>query len=1048
MTDGGRELYVVEMFGGLQIRRQNTAAAGGSVVTEEVITRFRSHGAAGLIGYLAYRRDRRHPREVLIDMLWPETPKESARHNLSVALSSLRGQLEPPGVPSGSVIVADRVSVGVNPAAVTTDVARFEALLAEADRHRGDDDARADLLRQALALHRDTLVPGHYEAWINPAQEELNSRQRGAMLWLAQYSAAHGAEHDALTYAGMVITADPENHEAETIVRRISARLSRSVAGATPTPGASEAPGPKASRHTAKTTARRRQSPPPPPPRPPLPPPDKTANDPSPVAAPGPVEAPLFLPRTRFFGRGAEMDRLRRRIADPSVRLITLTGPGGSGKTRLARELVRSYREEGAPFQVYFADLTPLTDAADIATAITRALGLPSPAQAGTQEDPTDALVAALNAEPGPLLLVLDNFEQILPEGAWWLEGLLDRVPLLTCLVTSRARLLVGGEETFEVEPLPIPDAAVLERLQQSAGPLRADASLSGRFYGGSGGGIEGIGDGVGELADTYDLAALLEEWPSVALFVDRARQVRSAFRLTSRNAADLVRVVTALEGLPLAIELAAARIQVFTPARLLEELPGHRFDVLQQRGRPMHDRHRSLHATLAWSVDLLSPDLREAFARLSVFRGGWTAEAAEAVLNSETALDDLAQLCDASLVRVTTPEETEDEAGGEQLRFSLLEVIREYAAELLEQGPEDSRRDALERHAAFFESIAVQIGPLLQGGEQARWIRHLRTEHDNLHAALDRTAAATADTASSRRVMTFGAGLYRYWMIRGDVRYGRSRLEPTLSRRHRPLRREAGPHHLVRVLIAVGILAQWQGDLSAARLRYRQALWLVKRHDSANRSRLAALWNNLGAVASDAGRYDEAARWCAAACAAYTEIGADLLAGMALSNLAEVEARRGRTDEAARLYEQAAAIAHDRGDTRGEGFRLQGLGEMLFRRGDIPGAERRWRLALRLLHGLSDTAGCAGILLNFGLAAMERGDRLRAAWLLASGERALAEQAVPFAPFIRAEYLRLGLTPGSHDAVPLHLEQAVGRILRENTFAFSSSFGSSGSLR
>jgi predicted ATPase len=355
-------------------------------------------------------------------------------------------------------------------------------------------------------------------------------------------------------------------------------------------------------------------------------------------------------------------------------RLVTLTGSGGSGKTRLAVEVARGLVEE---FQgaVWFVSLADLSDARLIVESVRDALRLPrSPSM-----DPLEQVVAALGRQPA--LLLLDNFEHLLIHGAALVRDLLERVETLTVLVTSRQRLDLAGERELVVLPLPIPRAA----------------------------------DSVEELI----------RCESVQIFTDRAQAVRSEFEVTSANARAVAELCRRLEGIPLAVELAAARAQVLTPAQMLAQI-ADRFDLLVSRERDVPTRHRTLRAALDWSYQLLSPELQRLFARLSVFRGGWTAEATEAVCEEPKALDYLEVLRECSLV--VAEEQTQE------MRFHMLETLREYAREQL--SPEE--RVVLEqRHAAHFLALAEQAMPELLGPKQGIWLARLEQEHDNLRSAL-----------------------------------------------------------------------------------------------------------------------------------------------------------------------------------------------------------------------------------------------------------------------------------------------------------------------
>jgi predicted ATPase/DNA-binding SARP family transcriptional activator len=972
-------LYLVELFGPLTVRSLSDVP--------RVLTRFRTAKTGALLAFLAFHADRRHMREVLADRFWPDRAPSAGRATLSVSLSALRSLLEPPGIAPGSVIVADGTSVGLNPLAITTDVARFEALL---DRAEGtlDPDQRADLLRQAVVLHHHSLLPGHYDEWIVPQQERLAERQQGALLWLTQYCYEQGAFGEALSHARRLPAPD---EEADALIEQIDAAIRKAdrtaAAVAAAVPPAAPAPSPAV-----------------------LTPPIQAA-----VPAPDTPELSemaVVTPPTRFVGRADELEALLRWAAAPTAdaaqadaaRLVTLTGAGGAGKTRLAREMVHRARAADLPIRFFAADLTAVPHVAYLPDAVAAALGLEVAEGSAT---PTAQLAAALGRVTAPLLL-LDNVEQLLPHAAAWIEEMIARVPRLRCLVTSRVVLQAAGERVVEVDPLPVPAAV--------ASP---------------------------DAPGAPDPESLLREWPSVALFVDRAQSSRPNFRLTARNTAAVARLVTALDGIPLAIELAAARSRVLSPADMLAGMEEHRrFEILSRRPRGSNDRHSSLRDTLAWSVDLLAPEQRRRFARLSVFRGGCTLAQADAVMGDRSAVSDLSLLCDTSLVR---SEYVESPDRGETVRFTLLETVREFAAELLaEYGPEEEA-DAAKRHAELFEALAVEARPHLRGGaDQAGWITRLRPEHDNLQAAVGRALAAdpAAHPGEARRALTLTWSLHPYWRARGMLAVGRDCLSAAVSRpRRNALADEAdAPTLLLRPLAALGTLALAQEDLAEARLRLRQALWLTRRHPGPDpllaRRRAFDLRHNLSMTAAAGGRWEEAERWLDGCLSFWQEVGDRRREGDVFGALGIIASERGRLDDAQTHLEAAIRLARETGNVDGEGVHLVNLGQVLHARGGLDEwdeAEALYLQGLRRLQSLGVAHERATALLQLGLLRAARGPEHweSAAWLLSSGEDALRRAGVPARPFIRAEYERLGITPDFPPRpAPLSLDEATERAL------------------
>jgi predicted ATPase/class 3 adenylate cyclase len=433
-------------------------------------------------------------------------------------------------------------------------------------------------------------------------------------------------------------------------------------------------------------------------------------------ARPGNLPAQL----TSFVGREDETAEAVRLLGQ--ARLLTLTGAGGTGKSRLALHVAERLRP-GYRDGAFFADLSTVTDPGLVPSVLARALGVP--------EAPGRPVLEALcdHLRDRRLLLVVDNFEQV-AEAAPVVEELLAAAPQVRVLVTSRATLALRGEQELMVPPLDLPD------------PRLPDL------------------DALGHTE-------------AVRLFVERARAVRPAFRLTTENAPAVAGIAARLDGLPLAIELAATRTKVLAPIQILPRLQ-RRLTLLTTGARTLPDRQRTLRGAIAWSHDLLPGPERRLFARLSVFAGGWTLESAEAVCDDPEdlgldVLDGLTSLVDQSLVLRTEPT-----AG--QPRFSMLETIREFGLErLAEDGDlEQVRR----RHAEHFLGLAVAAEPHLTGADQGEWLDRCDLEQANLRAALQ----WAADAGQTARAQEAAGALWRFWQQRGHLTEGRRRLEELLA--------------------------------------------------------------------------------------------------------------------------------------------------------------------------------------------------------------------------------------------------------------------------
>jgi predicted ATPase len=477
-----------------------------------------------------------------------------------------------------------------------------------------------------------------------------------------------------------------------------------------------------------------------------------------------PLPAPLPLSPTPLVDRAEEIARAQELLRSDGVRLLTLTGPAGVGKTRLALQVARGLRL-AFPDGVWFVDLSSLQDPALVLAAIAEALHV----QVRERRALPDALGAALGERQ--VLLVLDNFEPVLA-AAPQVAGVLGACPGVKLLVTSRVRLRLLWEHTLPVGPLPIP----------------------------------------GE--DEPHTLETLAEVPAVACFVERAQAANPAFALTAENAPAVAALCRHLDGLPLALELAAARANMLTPAAMLQWVE-HRLPALGWDAQDRPARHQSLGAALDGSYGLLSEADQALFRRLAVFAGVWTPAAAAAVaqLDGPTAdpVEAIGRLVDASLVQVSG-----DAAGSPQ--FRLLETVREYAAEHLDACGE---REAAERsHAAYFLALAEQAEPHLKGPDQVAWYRRLLRKQDNFRAALA-WAAAHDETETELRLV---AALAYFWWAGGGLHEARQWFEHALARsegRRDPLRGK--------VLAGAGLAAAYLQDFAGANARLEEAQTIAR---------------------------------------------------------------------------------------------------------------------------------------------------------------------------------------------------------------------------
>ena len=597
---------------------------------------------------------------------------------------------------------------------------------------------------------------------------------------------------------------------------------------------------------------------------------DRVGSDATGRADPVPVPAAHALPSppTRLIGRDVELATLRELITEPDARLVTITGPGGSGKTRLAVELGTCLRDE-LDWHVAFADLTGLRTSALVLPTIAAALGV----REGGDRSLAEATAVVLGDRE--VIAVVDNFEHVIDTAAE-LADLLASAPGLRLIVTSRQALRLRWEREYPLAPLELP-----------------------------------AGDGPG-TAETIGAS------PAVELLVDRIRRVRPDFALDDDNAEALAEVCRRLDGLPLAIELAAARLRVLSPQDLLRRLE-HRLDSLAAPSPDAPDRHRTLRATIAWSHDHLSDDEQRVFRRLGVFAGGAGLEAVEAVCGDDDVdpaivLDLVAGLVDKSLVVTGT-----DAAG--HTRFRLLETIREFAVEaLFEAGEVEATWD---RHLAWHLDLAERAWDGFWTAAMPEWLLTVETEIDNLRTALDHAAGA-GDPGQGLRI---GAALWPFWDVRGHYREGARRLAHLLERAPAEPCAERG-----RALSAQGWLVALLGDFEPA---------------------MALIDEGLPQVRAD---------------------GTPQQLAWTLAEQANIAFSLGDADRSRALFAESLALARELGDAFLTGMGLFGAAFVAFLDGDIDAMEERLNESLELTRVVIQPWGIAWAEFSLGVVATMRG--------------------------------------------------------------------------
>jgi predicted ATPase/DNA-binding XRE family transcriptional regulator len=654
----------------------------------------------------------------------------------------------------------------------------------------------------------------------------------------------------------------------------------------------------------------------------------------SPAATMAVPEPALPSPPTQLVGRELELaevgDLLRRR----EMRLLTLTGTGGVGKTRLAIQAARESADLFPDGRLLVA-LASLNDPALVVPTVARSLGL----REAEGHTPRGVLRAHLREKR--FLLLLDNFEHLL-EAALEVAGLIEACPDLTVLVTSRAPLRVRGEQEYPVLPLKLPSSTL--------SPTSEEVLAS----------------------------------PSGRLFVERAKAAFPAFELTSENAGAVAAICWRLAGLPLALELAAVRARFLDPVALLARL-----DQALSAGwaRDLPERQRTMSATLVWSHDLLSEGERVLFRRLSVFFGGFSLEASEAVgANGGETLDFLGRLVEQSLVRVEPNENS--------TRYWMLEPVRQYALERLRESDEEEQARA--RHTAFFLALAERAAPELWRPGQVGWMDLLETENDNLRAAL----SWTVERGHEEEGLRLSVALQRFWSVRGYLEEGRRWLETTLSACPSP-----DPSVQAQALHGIGSMALEQGDRALADRVLRESLALRRGLNA--KGGIAASLQGLAEVAIWERDYERAAKLCAESVALRREIDDEQGLTTALNISGLVEAQRDDHERAVALHEEGLTVARRAGDTWAIAVHLDNLGWATLGRGDRERAARLFREALKLNSELGEKWHSADCLDGLARVASLHGKPVRAARLWGAAKTSSETIGALAAPLDQTAYDR-----------------------------------------
>ena len=946
----------IGLFGGLRLTQG-----------DRTITRFPAQKSASLLAYLALNPGAVHPRDQLADLLWPDAHADSARQNLRQALLHLRRMLDPPGRADNAVIIGDRASVMLNPDAVTTDVLEYQRLLSEGETAARAEKAR--LLEAACALCVGPLLPGLYDAWVDAERKRLSSSLRATHIALSRIHFELGDADSAITNLRRCVALDPLDLTARIGLIRALARTGRPAEAARELSDArdtwhrelgEELP-PRLEEEASQLPA--------------LPLADTsniTRRKAERVGVPACFEprARLPVPLTRFFGRQDEIAQIIGALTPESgTRLVTIIGPGGAGKTRTALQ-AGTGASESYKGRVWFVPLGDVTESSLIANAVMSVFGVEH-----VSGDFAVQIGRCLGKEPA--LVILDNLEHL--EGApREVQNLLEKVPELSALTTSRIPLGIAGEKRIPLTPLEVP--------QRPGTPER------------------------------------LLEFPSVEMFVDRARNVKPDFQITARNAESVAAVCARLEGLPLAIELAAARASILTPAQMVEELKD-RFAFLASRGRGFPERHRTLRAVLDSTLEGMDRTLRATFARLSVFRGGCTLNALRDVCECDDPASTVEALARLSLVNAAE--------SGDEMRFSMLETVREYAWSLV---PDSERQAIQRRHAEFVLTHAREYGRSLNTPREYEMADVVGREIENVRAAL--AWLIDNDSATGLELLTL---LQRFWYVRGYFEEAQRWNELAIEKTE-----EIESADRARAYNSAGVFARDRGLLQTAEGHCRAALEMAVRIGDSKTAAFAR--HCVGLICVDSGKYDEgighaegalkefraqnssgfeamalnllahahlelaklkeAERYSTQALQATRDGGNSWLKGTALNTRGTILGFQDRREEADKHFEESLRLAREIGNRRGEALALYNQAMMWIRFGNCAPAERSLAEALAVFEELGDQAGLTFTLEALSFALIEQ-DLQAAASLLIAADALRDSLNVKRAPLDQPEFER-----------------------------------------